>query len=109
MKLAKEDVLRIVRKLRDELAAVYGGRLKGVYLYGSYSRGDAGEDSDIDVAVVLAEVVNRADEVSRTIEIISDTCLQENCLVVPFFLSETEYEKRPYEIYRSIARDGISV
>jgi len=109
MKLAKEDVLRIVRKLRDELAIVYGDRLKGIYLYGSYARGEAGEDSDIDIAVVLAGEVNRAEEVSRTIELVSDTCLREKCLVVPFFLSEVEFKEAPYEIDRSIVMDGISV
>lgn len=109
MKLSRKDVLRIVRKLRNELVSLYGDRLKGVYLYGSYARGQAGEESDIDVAVVLAGVVNRTSEVRRTIEFVSDTCLREKCLVVPFFLSETEFKETPYEIYRSIVTDGIFV
>jgi type I restriction enzyme S subunit len=49
----REDALRLVREFRQGLEAIYGDRLRGVYLYGSYARDDAGDDSDIDVAVVL--------------------------------------------------------
>lgn len=106
-KLAKGEVLRIVRELHTQLDVVYGDRLKGVYLYGSYARGDAREDSDIDVAVVLAGKVNRAEETRATVEVFSEMCLKGHYLIVPFFLSEDEYRERPLAIFRSIAREGV--
>ena len=108
-KLSHERVVRIVREFRDELAAVYGNRLKGVYLYGSYARGDAREDSDIDVAVVLEGPVNRWEEDRRTNALISDACLRENCLLMPFFLSEEEHRRTPDALFRSIVREGVPV
>jgi predicted nucleotidyltransferase len=39
--------------LKAGLAEIYGDRLAGLVLYGSQARGDAREDSDVDVAVVL--------------------------------------------------------
>lgn len=108
-KLSKEEVLRIIRALHRHLEVIYGGRLKGVYLYGSYARGDAREDSDIDVAVVLAGPMRRTEENRRTIEIFSDLCLKESCLITPFFLSEEEYREKPYAIFRNIARQGVAV
>ncbi|MFP4248886.1 MAG: nucleotidyltransferase domain-containing protein, partial [Armatimonadota bacterium] len=42
-----------LRELKRELEALYGDRLRGVYLFGSHARGEAGPDSDVDVAVVL--------------------------------------------------------
>jgi len=42
----------ILARLKRELAALYGPRLKQVLLYGSRARGDHREDSDYDVLVV---------------------------------------------------------
>jgi len=109
MKLANKKVLRIVRKLHSELAAIYGGRLKEVYLYGSYARGQANKDSDIDVAVVLSGEVNRAKERWRVSDLASDISLEENCLLVLFFMSETEEKDKPYAIHRNIIREGVPV
>ena len=104
---SREDVLRIVRAFRDELRLLYGDRLKGVYLYGSYVRGQAQADSDIDLAVVLAGPIDRARERRRTSELWAEMSLRENCLIMPFFLSDAEFRAAPYAIHRSIRREGI--
>jgi len=43
----------ILREFRKAVAKLYGRRLKNVILYGSWARGEATEDSDIDLLVVL--------------------------------------------------------
>jgi predicted nucleotidyltransferase len=43
----------ILKRFRGALNEMYGERLERVVLYGSRARGDAGEDSDYDVAVFL--------------------------------------------------------
>ncbi|MBL0062906.1 MAG: nucleotidyltransferase domain-containing protein [bacterium] len=48
----------ILDELREALAAHYGERLSKLVLFGSQARGDAEEDSDIDVLVVLKGEVN---------------------------------------------------
>lgn len=108
-KLTREEVLRIVREFHRELAALYGDRLKGVYLYGSYARGDARWDSDIDVAVILTGPVDRWEERGRTIDLISDLSLEHNRLLLPLFVSAEEFRTGPYAIHRSIAREGVPV
>jgi predicted nucleotidyltransferase len=105
----RADALKLVREFRQGLEAMYGERLKGVYLYGSFARGEADEDSDIDVAVVLQGAVNSRQEGKRTIELVSDLSLRENCLLVPFFLSEEEHQGTPYAVHRSIVREGVPV
>jgi predicted nucleotidyltransferase len=102
-------VLRIVRELHARLAALYGDRLKGVYLYGSYARGEATDDSDIDVAIVLVGPVHAHREEERTSDIVGDLCLRESYLLVPFFLTEEEYRATPYAAHRSIAQEGVPV
>jgi len=109
MRRNREQVVRLVREFRQRLVPVYAERLKGVYLYGSYARGEADEDSDIDVAVVLAGPVNRAEERRRTSELRAELSLRESCVLMPFFLSEDEYSRTPYAIHRSILREGVPV
>jgi predicted nucleotidyltransferase len=108
-KFSKEEVMRIVRELHARLDEIYGGRLKGVYLYGSYARDDARDDSDIDVAVVLGGSVERWVERERIGELASEISLRENGLLTLFFMSETENSQKLYPIHRSIAREGIAV
>jgi len=116
-KLTREEVLGIVREFQRELAALYGDRLKGVYLYGSYARGDARWDSDIDarwdsdidVAVVLDGPVRQREESRRASETIGDISLRHNCVLMPVFLSVEELRRRPYAVHRSIASEGVPI
>jgi predicted nucleotidyltransferase len=109
MNRTREEALRVVQEFRRRLASIYGQRLKGVYLYGSFARGQATEDSDVDVAVVLGGPVNRWAESRRTSDLIGELSLRENCVLMPFFLSEQEYRTAPYAIHRSIVREGVPV
>lgn len=48
-----DAILEVVARAKD----AFGGRLIGLLLYGSWVRGDAASDSDIDVMVVLDRLV----------------------------------------------------
>jgi len=109
MPKTRREVLALVHEFRERLAALYGPRLKGVYLYGSYARGEADEDSDIDIATVLDGPVDRSEERWRTNDIASELSLREDCLLNTTFLSEDELRRPPYAIHRSIVREGVAV
>jgi predicted nucleotidyltransferase len=55
----------VLARLKAEIAALYGPRLKQVLLYGSRARGDHRADSDYDVLVVLEEPFDHWAEVKR--------------------------------------------
>jgi type I restriction enzyme S subunit len=105
----KTEVLRIVRKLRTELQRIYGPRLRGVYLFGSYARGDADDDSDIDVAIVLDRLTSRFEERQRCSEIRADLSLEHKCVINPFFFNEEEFQSGKYLLHRKVAKEGILI
>ena len=105
----QSEAIAIVREFQEEIAAIYGDRLKGVYLYGSHARGEADEDSDIDVAVVLEGPVNQHEEIKRTGWICSNLSLKHNCVLMAFFLMEEEFESPPEELYRNIGSEGVRI
>jgi len=109
MPKTRGEVLALIREFHERLAALYGDRLRGVYLYGSYARGEADEDSDIDIAIVLDGPVDRSEERWRTNDIASELSLREDCLLNTIFLSEDELRQRPYPVARSISREGVAV
>lgn len=55
----------IIVRLKRELGALYGARLKQLLLYGSRARGDFCDDSDYDVLVVLDGPFRWRDEIKR--------------------------------------------
>jgi hypothetical protein len=49
-------VLAALERFREELKARFGARLRELVLYGSQARGEATEDSDTDLLVVIDEL-----------------------------------------------------
>jgi uncharacterized protein len=60
---------RVLARFRRLLDATYGKKIERVLLFGSRARGDAGPDSDYDVAVFLNEPASFWRESARLAEI----------------------------------------
>ena len=46
-------IRKLMKELKEGLLRIYGDKMKAIYLYGSYARGQATPESDLDVLVVL--------------------------------------------------------
>ncbi|MEX0802495.1 MAG: nucleotidyltransferase domain-containing protein [Candidatus Binatia bacterium] len=86
--LAIEDLLS---ELKTGLRLVYGKQLKGIFLFGSYARGEADRESDFDVLVVLQDFKRYALEVDRTAELTADLSLKHGVTISPVFFREDEW------------------
>ncbi len=83
--------IAIARKMRDGLRAIYGKRLRGVFLYGSRARGDQAPDSDVDVMIVLDRVGSYGEELERTSKLAADLSLDAGVIVSRAFASEVAW------------------
>jgi predicted nucleotidyltransferase len=84
-------VRTLLIELKSGLAAVYGIRLKGVYLYGSYARGEEDGESDADVLVVLDHCNRYGAEVDRTGHLISELSLKYGVSISRTFVSQADW------------------
>ena len=97
----------VIREFKIELQKLYGSRLKDIILYGSWARGEATPESDIDLIVVLAGEVIPGREIDRIIEIISEINLKHNVLVSVYPISEEAYLNLNSPLLLNVRREGI--
>ncbi len=103
------DLDEALRELKRELEALYGERLKGLYLFGSRARGDAEPDSDVDVAVVLDHVDSVFEEIHRMGGIGSRISLQLDVNVSLIPVDVAGLTTGASLFLRNVAREGVAV
>lgn len=86
-----ETIRALLGELKAGLEAIYTGRLKGVYLYGSHARGEADSESDVDVLVVLDRIDRYGDEIARTSHLVGGLSLKYGISVSRVFVTEREW------------------
>jgi predicted nucleotidyltransferase len=97
----------VLHELKAGLQDLYGDRLAGVVLYGSQARGDAGEDSDIDVLIVLKGEVRPGGEIRRTSRLIAALSLKYDTLLSRMFISEADFNGRQSSLIKNVQREGV--
>ena len=97
-----------IAKLRIELEGLYGARLRQIVLYGSYARGEQTARSDIDVAVVLADVVKPGREIDRMMDAVHGVNLAFDALVSVYPVSERDYATLRSPLLINIRREGVT-
>jgi predicted nucleotidyltransferase len=104
-----ERLRPILSELKQRLAEHYGDRLESVVLYGSQARGDAAEDSDIDVLVVLRGEVEAGAELWAISGITAELSLRSGQVISTTVLPDRLYRRRASDFVSGIRRDGISL
>lgn len=85
--LSPEVLQTLLAEMRAGLEVEYGDRLRGLYLYGSYARGDQDKESDVDVLIVLDEIQGYGSEVDRAAQLTSDLSLRYDISISPVFVT----------------------
>ena len=104
---ARLDVHSVLGELKAGLQLVYGGRLRGIYLFGSYARGEADWESDLDILVVLDAFDRYAHEVNRTGVLAADLSLKYGVTVSLVFLREHEWLKGDTPFLSNVRDEAI--
>ena len=106
--LDQTEVKALMDELKAGLQRIYGNRLKGLYLYGSYARGEADPESDLDVLVVLEGYDRYSAEIGRTSQLISSLCLKYSVSVSRVFTSEEKWRDYDSPFLRNARAEVIA-
>jgi predicted nucleotidyltransferase len=99
----------IVQKCKEALSQYYGSRLKGVILYGSMARGEAGPDSDIDLLILLTAPFDYFTELRQIVDFLYPIQLESEQLISAKPVRASDYEMGTLSLYRNARREGVVV
>lgn len=96
----KEQVIEIVKEYKEAVLKQISDAK--VYLYGSYSKGTARPESDIDVAVVVPAIQDDWLDVSTALWLLAPKV---NYLIEPVLIDQ----RFPSPLYDDVLRTGIAI
>lgn len=97
----------ILDELKVNLRALYGGRWKGVFLFGSYARQQAEAESDMGVLIVLDQVDHYSREIARTSETIAGLSLQHGIALSRVFASEAQWREDQTLFFLNVREEAV--
>jgi len=98
----------LLNEIKKRLEQAHGSRLRGVVLYGSEARGQAGPDSDVDVLVLLEEPVDYGRDLQANLDALYPLSLELGRRISAKPVSARQYETVDCPLYREAHREGIA-
>jgi len=107
-----DNVSILVYKFTQELKKILGASLSKVIVYGSYARGDYGENSDVDIMILVKMSDDEIREVKNEIyDLAFDFELSTGIDISPIIKNEDQYEYwvDTLPFYRNVRDEGVVV
>jgi predicted nucleotidyltransferase len=105
VKLKKEIVAEIKRRIKETEPDAQ------VFLYGSYARGDANEESDIDLLILVnKEIINYNDKIKIT-DPLYELEVETGQIISPLVKTKAEWDNKYYytPLYYNISLEGMEI
>ena len=103
----EERIKRLINQIKAHLVKVYGEGIKKVILYGSYVRGAATRDSDIDLLVLVDRFLNPFEVRESLSDLLFDMLLEEGELVSVIVVPEDFFESYNSPFMLNVKKEGV--
>jgi predicted nucleotidyltransferase len=102
-----DDVRSLTEKIRAQLKERYGSKVRQIILYGSFARGKATSESDVDLLVVVDDSLDPW-EVRRSLDdVLLDILLRDGRLVSVLVVPKSFYESYRSPFLKQVHKEGI--
>ncbi len=101
----KEAVSDFIEDIRE----IYGEELDGIILYGSRARGDADEESDIDLLVVLKNFDDFWEEFRKITDLSSEVSYTYDVVLSAIPVKRKDYESQISPLMLNVRKEGITI
>jgi predicted nucleotidyltransferase len=109
MRKGIKDIKEILEEVGEKLKKLYGENLRGIILYGSYARGEATEDSDIDLIILLEDIEDISKEWERYFPIIYEIAFRNDAVISIVPLKERDYYSKNHPFILNAKKEGIKI
>jgi predicted nucleotidyltransferase len=109
MRIMDERIKSLVKRVKDFLTSKYGKKIRRVILYGSHARGEATEDSDIDLLVLVDSSLDPFEVRSSLSDLLLDIVIEHGELISVIVLHEDFFEKYNYPFMLNVKKESIRV
>ncbi len=96
-------------EIRPRLEKAFGGRFRGVYLYGSRARGDHRPNSDLDLLVLLDGPISLARDIGTAVDALYPLQLQVDYPIHTLPVTAEHFESGERLLFRNVAREGVAL
>ncbi len=103
------ELTELLKELRSALDRLYGPRLQGLFLFGSYARGDHRQGSDVDVAMILDDFDRPWPEIERTGPEVSRLSLQFGVTISLIPVRAKDWSGRATPLLLALRAEGVPV
>lgn len=100
---------RLLDRLTEGLADLYGPRYRGLVLHGSYARGDAREGSDVDLLLLLDGTVDVMREMDRAQDVKWPLALEAGYTLALIPVSADDYPTSYEPFLWNARREGLEI
>ena len=105
----EHQLKQLLTEVKFELQKLYGDRLVTVVLYGSYARGNAGSQSDVDIVMVLKDYDRDFIEIDRTSELVAQLSLTYDTIISLIPIREKDWREKQSSFLRNVRQDGVMI
>lgn len=105
----EQRILRLIDRIKAHLNQTYGEGIKRVILYGSYARGEATKDSDVDVLVLIGPALKPSEIDESLSDLLYDMLMEEGELVSVIAIPEEQYKNYDSPFMLNVRKEGVAV